>query len=195
MGNPYATLDELKAYLSIDQSRFDGLLTDALESVSDEIELQCDRQFNKDVGLSTREYPANTCFHALVDDFWTTSGLVIETGPGFSDVWAASDYRLYPLNGVAGGQTGWPYCKIRTADLGTQRFGTEGVRVTARWGWVEVPNAVHQACLIMAAATFQIKDSPFGVAGSDQWGTIRVRDNQMAANKINRYVRSKIRVG
>jgi hypothetical protein len=47
----------------------------------------------------------------------------------------------------------------------------------------------------MAGATFQLKDSPFGVAGSDQWGTIRVKDNLMAQNKLSRYVVDRILVG
>lgn len=196
MGAPYATLDELKNYLSLDgESRFDSSMTAALDSVSREIERHCNRQFHKDVVASAREYDADTARWTDVDDFWTTDGLLVETGTDFGTGWASTDYRLRPLNGIVDGQSGWPYHRIQAAPLGRYRFGTAGVRVTAQWGWDEVPAPVHQSCLIMAAATFQIKDAPFGVAGSDVWGTIRVRDNQMAATKLARYTRSKILVG
>lgn len=196
MGAPYAGLEELKRYLSIDgETRFDEGLSAALDSVSREIERHCNRQFHKDVVASAREYDADTARSAAVDDFWTTDGLIVETGNDFTTVWGPTDYRLRPLNGIVDGQAGWPFHRVQAAPLGRYRFGTAGVRVTAQWGWDEVPAPVHQACLIMAAATFQIKDSPFGVAGSDQFGTIRVRDNQMAATKLARYVANRILVG
>ncbi len=199
LGDPYATLDDLKAYLSMQEdSRFDTSLTQALESVSDEIEQYCNRQFNKVTSATAREFPVLYTGHAVIDDFHVTTGLVIESRSGTASyvTWTAADYDLYPLNGVVDGQTGWPYNKIKPSAAGSQSLVRGGrLRVTAQWGWTAVPAPVKQACLILAGATFQIKDAPFGVAGSDQWGSIRVRDNQMAQSKLSRFVVHRILVG
>lgn len=208
LGDSYATLPELKAYMfqSIqDTDVYDGTLTDALASVSREIETHCDRQFNKAESASVREYDPDRVFTlrdgstviqwAEVDDFWDTAGLVIDSGTDFGTAWTATDYKLYPRNGILDGQPGWPFWKVYAKDPSSLSFGSEGLRVTAKWGWAAVPTPVKQACLILAAETFQIKDAPFGVAGMDQYGVIRVRDNRMAAAKLAPYRRDPIKVG
>lgn len=200
IGDPYATLADLKNYLSMQEDdRFDPSLTQALESVSDEIEQHCNRQFNKQVGATPREFEIENYRQVVIDDLWTTTDLVIETsstGVSYDTTWSLTDYELHPLNGVVSGQPGWPYNKVVPRSTGIRRLvrGTR-LRVTAQWGWAAVPAPVKQACLIMAGATFQIKDAPFGVAGSDQWGSIRVKDNTMAQAKLNRYVVDRILVG
>lgn len=200
LGDPYATLDDLKTYLSMQEdSRFDTSLTQALESVSEEIEQYCNRQFNKVVASSAREFPIMVSGHVIVDDFYDATGLVVETsidgGVTYTAV-PASGYKLYPLNGIVDGQPGWPYNKIKPRGLGAAfpRGGLMRITPTG-WGWNAVPAPVKQSCLILGGATFQIKDAPFGVAGSDQWGSIRVKDNPMAQTKLNRYVVDRILVG
>lgn len=200
IGDPYADLDDLRVYLSMQEDdRFNSSLTQALESVSEEIEQFCNRQFNKATAATAREFPILNSTYVIVDDFYTTAGLVIEsTGDtgAYDTVWTAADYELHPLNGVVSGQSGWPYNKIKMRAGGSARLRRGGrMRATAPWGWNAVPAPVKQSCLIMAGATFQLKDSPFGVAGSDQWGTIRVKDNLMAQNKLSRYVVDRILVG
>jgi hypothetical protein len=200
IGDPYAELVDLRTYLSMQEDdRFDSSLTQALESVSEEIEQFCNRQFNKTTSATAREFPILVSNYVMVDDFFTTIGLVIESSVGgvsYDTTWTAADYELHPLNGVVSGQTGWPYNKIKMRAGGSKTFRTGGrLRVTAQWGWNAVPAPVKQACLILAGATFQLKDSPFGVAGSDQWGTIRVKDNLMAQNKLSRYIVDRILVG
>ncbi|MFF0183552.1 hypothetical protein [Streptomyces sp. NPDC005244] len=204
LGDSYATLPQLKAYMrgSIedDVTMYDTVLTDALASVSREIETHCDRQFNTADSVSARSYGSENVFtitdssgalHWLaVDDFCDTAGLAVLAG---GTAWTLSDYRLYPRNGIVSGQPGWPYWEIQAA--GALRFdGLSDVTVTAKWGWTAVPAPVKQACLILAAETFQLKDAPFGVAGMDQFGVIRVRDNRMAASKLAPYVRDPILV-
>jgi len=195
LGDPYTTLAEMKAYLGMQEdSRFDDPLTEAISSVSREIEQFCDRQFNKQTGATARIFKATTAEYAYVDDFWTAASLVIESGTDYGTVWTAADYDLEPLNGVVNGQSGWPYRRISRAGSLVFTRG-EKIRITAQWGWDGVPAPVEQACRIMAGATFQIKDAPFGVAGSDQWGSIRVKDNIMAATKLSRYVIDPIKAG
>ncbi|WP_119728342.1 hypothetical protein [Thermomonospora amylolytica] len=204
LGDPYVDLLTLKQYLrstleGVD--RYDDVLEQALASVSREIEQYCRRQFNRTDTASPRLFVADAAGWVHVDDFHSVEDLVVETDPAGtfteSTIWAAADYQLEPLNGTVGGVSGWPYYKIRA--VGGERF-TIGrrttVRVTARWGWAAVPAPVRQACLILAAETFQLKDAPFGVAGLDSMGAVlRVRDNKMAAAKLAPYRRDPVLVG
>lgn len=204
LGDSYATLPQLKAYMagSVDDdvTTYDAILTDALASVSREIELHCNRQFNSAPSVGARDYPPDSIFTiregstvthwAAVDDFYDSTGLVVVSG---DTTWSASDYKLHPRNGIVNGQTGWPYSEIHSAS--TLRFdATSDVTITAKWGWATVPAPVKQACLILALETFQIKNAPFGVANMDAFGVIRVRDNRMAASKLAPYVRDPVQV-
>src|SRR5690348_10939168 len=131
LGDSYATLPQLKAYMagSVDDdvTMYDAILTDALASVSREIELHCNRQFNNAASVSARDYPPGSVFTiresravthwVAVDDFYDAAGLAVESGGA---AWSASDYKLHPRNGIVGGQTGWPYSEIHSAS--TLRF-------------------------------------------------------------------------
>jgi hypothetical protein len=205
LGDSYATLPQLKAYMqgSIDSdvTMYDTILTDALASVSREIETHCNRQFNQASSATARTYGAMEIFTmregstltnwVAVDDFYDAATLVVQSG---GVTWSAPDYTLYPRNGIVSGQTGWPYCEIYVAEGSILSFDPANTSVTAKWGWTAVPTPVKQACLILASETFQIKDAPFGVAGLDTFGVIRVRDNRMAQAKLAPYVRDPILV-
>lgn len=201
LGDPYVELDALKSYLKISTSDTtdDSELGMALDSASRGIEDFCHRQFH-DAGVPTaRTYTPDDYCWVEVDDFSTITGLVVKTAAGndgvFGTTWTAADYQLEPLNGVVDGRPGWPYSKIRT--VGSRRFRCghrATVQVTAQWGWTAVPDAVKQACLIIAAETFKLKDAPFGVAGFGEFGMIRVKDNPMAMRKLQPYRRYSVLV-
>lgn len=205
LGDLYATLDEMKTYLSLTgQSAADDQLTDALNSASREIERHCDRQFNRTETATARVFKPSTSSACWVDDFYSASGLVLKTDADldgvFETTWVAADYELNPLNGIVGGQVGWAYSKIRAVGT-TNRFPlwcgprTATVELTALWGWESVPAPVKQACLILAAMAFQLKDAPLGVAGMGEFGVIRVRNSRMAEDKLNDYCRNRVKVG
>jgi len=204
LGDPYVLLARLKDYLKIkpEKTEQDDNLNDAINSASGEINKHCNRQFNKADSATARIYEPDDAYTVTVDDFWTTDGLIVEVdteGDGsFSTVVPSSDYELYPRNGVVDGETGWPVYEIclvnGTFPIYNRRRGV--VRVTAKWGWAVVPEAVRQATVIIAAETFQLKDAPFGTAGMDQFGNIyHVRDNRIAAGKLARYCRRRIPAG
>lgn len=204
LGDTYASLDEFKRYMALTEtSQHDNTLEDALQSASKEIERLCNRQFNNSEAAPTaRVYKPTTWTTALVDDFLTTTGLIIKTdvtGDGtFETTWTTSDYELFPLNGIVEGQGEWPYYKIVSV-LGERfpinRTGRKAtVEVTAKWGWASVPAPIKQACLLMAAETFQLKDAPLGVAGMGEFGVVRVRGNKMAANKLQPFIREPVLV-
>jgi hypothetical protein len=204
LGEPYVELADMKKYLNFkaDKVEQDDNILDAIASASSEIEKHCNRQFNKADVAAARIYEPDDSTTVSVDDFWTTDGLVVEVdtnGDGtFPTVVPASDYEVYPRNGVVDGQIGWPYYEIQfVSDVLPIYHRRKGiVRVTAKWGWPTVPEAVRQACVIIAAETFQLKDAPFGTAGMDQFGNIyHVRDNRIAAGKLARYCRRRIPAG
>jgi hypothetical protein len=196
LGDTYVTLSELKLYMGLsNETQFDAVLTDALESVSEEIELFCFRQFNDAGSATARQYSAVNGRTLFVDDFSTITGLVIKTDEDddgvFEKTLASTDVEIHPIGGIRYGMTGWPFVKIRA--VGSDVFPTSGrrtqIEVTARWGWAAVPDPVKQACKILAAKTHQLKDAPLGVAGMGEFGVVRVVDDKMAAAKLRRYVR------
>lgn len=198
IGDPYASLDELKEYLKMaTKDSYDDALVDALASVSSEIEGKCNRHFNKATSASQRSYYPDSRTLVKVHDFYTTTDLAVTVNG--NTIVEGTDFELHPLDGVVDGQEGWPYWKIRL--IGGRTFSTcsntgAPVKVTARWGWSAVPAPIKQACLIMAAETFQLKDAPLGVAGMDAFGSaLRVRDSSVARNKIAPYVRDLFLVG
>lgn len=191
---PYVSLAAVKKALGLSASdtQDDELIADAIDSVSREIEDVCERSFNRDLVATTRSFDADADGIVDVDDFYTTTGLIIAA----SGTWAATDYVLLPRNGVKHGRPGWPYETIRAS--GTRRWrlceGAE-VTVTARWGWASVPAPVREACRIAASETFAAKDARFGVAGFGQYGDIRVRSNPMVMAKLKPYLRNPVLVG
>lgn len=215
LGSNYATRDQFKDYLKIPPGKttYDDLLDDCLDTSSREIESCTHRQFNRpdddDEPTQRIYYPLKGSARNLgylltgggaayvhVDDFYSTDGLIVEV---FGQIWTPDEYELHPLNGIVDGQPGWPWYQIR-ATLGPRYrgipWGAAPVKVTARWGWSSVPSPVHQACLLKAAHTFQLKDAPLGVAGVDSFGApMRVRDTDSASRKLKPYVKQPVLVG
>lgn len=199
LGDPYATLAELKARFGITDTNDDSALTNALAAASRGIEKYCRRQFNDAGSASSRVYNPLSPTVCLVDDFSTTTGLVIETDTDwdglYDTTWVNSEYELDPLNGIRDGVAGWPYWKIRAVDV-TQFPNSvrTSVRVTARWGWAAVPAPVKESCLMLAEETFKMKDAPFGVAGMGEFGVIRIQDNRRVVTMLAPYRRTATRV-
>lgn len=220
LGDSYATLAALKTYLTgLNDTNDDTKLTLALDAASRSIEGATGRQFNLDTGLTQRIYFATAPTVALVDDFSSTTGLVVETDMDDDGIyeltWASSDYQLEPINGIINGVAGFPYSRILAVGAhffpvaGRRGFGEEygqpwvdsswplvhrraSLRVTATFGWPAVPAAVQQACIVLAEELFKLKDAPFGVAGWGEYGQIRVRENPKVAELLRRYTRNSV---
>ncbi|MGW9196056.1 phage head-tail connector protein [Micromonospora chersina] len=198
LGDPYATKDELKARMDITDTADDDRITEALDSASREIEAYCRRQFNDAGAASARLFRPAGCDLAVVDDFSTTTGLVVETSTDGTTwtAWSASDYELEPLNGTVGGLDGFPFWRL--VAVGSRSFPElrrSSVRVTARWGWTAVPAPVGEACELIASEGFKMGDAPFGVAGFGEFGSVRVRMNSRAQSLLGPYRRNPVLVG
>lgn len=200
LGARYATLAELKSRLGIPDTDDDGSLGPALDTASRGIEKHCDRQFNDADTATARLFYPRTSHLADVDDFHTTTGLIVETDGGddgtFETTWSTSDYQLEPLNGIVDGETGWPKYQIRAVNGRTFPCGRRAtLRVTARWGWAAVPAPVKEATLVLAEDVFKLKDSPFGSGGFSEFGRIRARANPHVVMLLNPYRRNAVLVG
>jgi len=181
--NGYATLNEFKAYL-FPSSNYgtaeDAQMEAAIETASRMIDEHTSRRFYSDANASARSYWADDPTRVVVDDFSTTTGLVIKTDTGdngtYDQTWAANEYFVEPVNGVVGGVAGWPYyvivAKVPKLFPGSGR--RPRIQVTARWGWAAVPKPVKQACLILAARIYRRAQTPEGYASGESFGAIRV---------------------
>lgn len=207
LGDPYVTVPQFKDYLlgtsqNANLTGGDAQFLDALESASREIDSYCARQFNKTDTASPREFKPDHCAWSYVDDFHTTTGLVVKldsSGNGtFSRTLTTSEYELEPGNGMRDGMD-WPYYKIRL--LGGLRFPSvyggrsRVLQVTARWGWAAIPDPVIAATKIMAAETWKLKDAPVGVLGLNEFGVVRVRQNKLAVSKLAPYSKTRLLIG
>lgn len=179
LGDPYCTLADVKAYMKISNTTDDALFTSAIVSATAEIEDHCGRQFNLAAAASARVFEPVTWKLCKVDDFASLDGVTVYTDQGgigdFSNFLDPTlDYEASPYNAMAEGVP-WVYTTLRSTGgnwfpkIQFRRRAT--VQVTAVWGWASVPAPVTQACIMMAAQEFRMKDAPLGMAGMTEFGT------------------------
>ncbi len=113
MTNPYASLSEVKAAARIADSIDDALLEITIEAASREIDAMTERFFYSS-GTAVRTYIPTDLFLLETDDIISVSSIKSDTTGegGFNQTWAASDYQLEPLNGIAGGIV-TPFTRVR----------------------------------------------------------------------------------
>ena len=181
--NGYTTLNEFKAYLFPSAnygSAEDAQMEGAIEAASRIIDNFTNRRFFLDASVSARTYYSDTHIRCTVDDFSTTTGLIIKTDTGdngtFDQTWDSTEYILEPLNATVGGVTSQPYNTI-IATI-PKLFPVTGrrprIQVTAKWGWAAVPHSIEQACLIQASRLYRRAQTPEGFAAGEGFGAIRV---------------------
>lgn len=61
------------------------------------------------------------------------------------------------------------------------------VRITATWGWPEVPQNIHHAAVLLATDLFKMKDAPWGIAGMGELGMVKTQANPEVTELIARY--------
>lgn len=192
----YVTANELKAYIGLTLTTTDDQIAAAVTSASREIDGHCRRRFYADAAATARVFHRVDNHSARIDDAIVGTITTIELDTGTDRTWAktltAGEWIAYPLNGI--GDTGepWPVTKIRTAGELTipvdNTAGLPTVRVTARWGWPSVPQPVKQATLIVAAEIYKLREAPFGVAGFDTYGAVRIKSLPQVERMLGPYV-------
>jgi len=187
--NGLCSLADVKAALQINNTHADDAISLAIDSASRLIETECNRRFWQDDDVSARKYVSNDPWLVEVDDISTEEGLIVESdyaGDGsFGTTWQAADYQLEPINGIMQGQSGWPTTKIRAirslyfpvwGGISYPKPYTQAlVRVTARWGWADIPTPIERAAIIQAISIFKASDVPFGATPFAETGIIRLK--------------------
>lgn len=165
----YVTSTELKDYLRISDAVDDTFVALWITAASRNVDDYCQRQFGQVAAPEARTYRTGqwdrhiSAYVLEVDDFYTTTGLVV-TDPSGNAV-AAANYELRPANALLKGK---PYERILVQSGG--KF-----TVTGPWGWSAVPSTVKVGLFLQGARLAARRDSPFGISGSpDQGGEIRL---------------------
>ena len=183
--NGYATLTQIKNYLSISDSTDNDLLEDLVESSSRSIDRIANRRFYADAAASARKYRAYSDVFIYTDDISSTSGLIVKIDEGGNGTFNKTltldtDYILDPLTAS---DLGRPFTQLTMVSNTeswpifpgiTQNGLRPGVEVTAKWGWPSVPDDITTACLILTADLYKRKDAPGGVLGLGDLGVIRM---------------------
>ena len=176
--NGYCSVADVRSQLTDSGARLDeALLEKAVNATSRAIEDYCGRRFWHDTDPVVRSYPAGCWDRLHVSDISTKAGVLVEVDPSRSGAWTAlntADYHLEPLNADAdGGAFAWWTIAIDSGP-GLPISKRPLVRVTARWGWSAIPDQVNAAATLKAVSLFKRKDAPFGVAGVNAFGPVRI---------------------
>ena len=183
IANGYATLAQIKSALRIasGDATDDPLLEMAVESASRLIDAYCGRNFIL-AGTATRYYSTENPYVVQIDDARSISQVQTSTGLDgvYDTTWSIGtaggqgDAQPEPINDYLGGVV-WPYTRISA--IGDYSFPTgpeNTIKVTAVYGWPNIPVTVTQACILQASRIFTRLQSPLGVAGFGDMGIMRV---------------------
>ena len=185
ISNGYATLSQIKAALRIpaNDATDDTLLEMAVESASRLIDAYCGRNFiSGGTAPTTRYYNTEDPYVVQIDD--ARSITVVETSTSLDGVYDTTwvigtaggqgDAQPEPINDYLGGIV-WPYTRIRAIGDYSFPHGPENtIKVTAVFGWPNIPVTVAQATVLQSSRIFTRLQSPLGVAGFGDMGIMRV---------------------
>lgn len=175
--NAYCTLSDLKTSLGIDDIQDDTSLEAAIMAASRMVDDYTGRFFYKDGTTGapvTRYYTAQDWWTTNVDDIIHISEIATDDNFDqlYTTVWANDDYMVEPVNNP---RRGWPWTRLLAIGAYIFPFNLpQSVRVKGVWGWSAVPQEVQMATKIQAARLFVRRQSPFGIAGSPDIGTVRL---------------------
>lgn len=175
--NGYTTLNDVKAALNLEDSMDNAALEVAIATASRQIDDYCGRFFYKDgtVGVpATRYYTPTDYYIQPTDDFVSISEIATDDNfdRTYGTVWQADDSMFEPVNNPS---RGWPMSRILA--VGAYVFPwnlPQSVRVKGVFGWADVPYEVKTAAKIQASRLFLRNQSPFGIAGNTDLGTVRL---------------------
>ena len=175
--NGYTTLNDVKDSLNLDDSIDNAAIELAIATASRQIDDYCGRFFYKDgteAAPATRYYSPTDFYTVVVDDFVSLSEIATDDNFDqlYQTVWTASDRMFEPVNNPS---RGWPLSRILA--VGSYIFPAnlpQSVRLKGIFGWSSVPFEVKTAAKIQASRLFLRNQSPFGIAGNTDLGTVRL---------------------
>jgi hypothetical protein len=175
----YATLSQVKSALRITDQIDDSLLNTAISSASRWVDGWCDRSFVKATSqVTSRDFTPKARFTFLyIDDAVEVTEVRIDDDLDrtFSVTLRQIDWLAEPVNQTSYGLA-LPFNRLLPYEDGYWPVwrNQPTVRVFARYGWPEIPDAVREATILQASRLFTRLDSPLGVAGFGDMGAMRV---------------------
>jgi hypothetical protein len=175
--NGYCTLNDVKAALNIEDSMDNAAIEVAIATASRMIDDYTGRFFYKDgtVGTpATRYYTPSDYWILPTDDFLSISEIATDDNFNrtYDTIWTADDSMFEPVNNPS---RGWPMSRILAVGSYVFPFNLpQSVRLKGIFGWSAVPAEVNSAAQIQASRLFLRRQSPFGIAGSTDIGTVRL---------------------
>jgi hypothetical protein len=175
--NCYCTLSDLKTSLAIEDIQDDTALEAAILTASRMVDDYTGRFFYRDGTTATpvvRFYTAQDWYTCNVDDFVSLSQIATDDNFDqlYTTIWESDDYMVEPVNNP---RRGWPLSRLLAIDSYIFPYNLpQSVKVTAVWGWPSIPAEIAMATKIQASRLFIRRQSPFGIAGTPELGTVRL---------------------
>ena len=176
--NGYATLAEARARMGITVSADttdDTIIENVIEAVSRLIDNYTGRRFHTTTSDEIRYFtPEHSEYLGTGDIISITTLQTDEDGDrAYEKTWATTDYDFLPYNASLDSK---PYTELQITPNGDYAFpsGAKSVKITGKWGYSAVPDAINEACLLQTFRLFKRKDAPFGVVGSAELGQLQV---------------------
>ena len=175
--NCYCTLSDLKTSLAIEDIQDDTALEAAILTASRMVDDYTGRFFYRDGTTAApvvRFYTAQDWYTCNVDDFVSLSQIATDDNFDqlYTTIWESDDYMVEPVNNP---RRGWPLSRLLAIDSYIFPYNLpQSVKVTAVWGWPSIPAEIAMATKIQASRLFIRRQSPFGIAGTPELGTVRL---------------------
>jgi hypothetical protein len=184
----------------------DQRISEHITSASRLVEAICKgRTFGPHSGAATDRYfsPAGWKQVWIDDTYEITAVATDDNDDGtYATAWTIADYETDPANGIGpDGQAGWPVNMLRAVDWG-KTFPTctwrRAVKVTAKWGWAAIPDAVVEATYLLAHRLYYEVSVPSGINAPNAEfglpGTVLPRP-YTAENLLRPYIRTDRVIG
>jgi hypothetical protein len=175
--NAYCTLSDLKTSLAIEDIADDTALEAAILTASRMVDDYTGRFFYRDGTTAApvvRYYTAQDWYTCNVDDFVSLTQIATDDNFDqlYTTIWESNDYMVEPVNNP---RRGWPLTRLLAIDSYIFPYNLpQSVKVTAVWGWPSVPAEISMATKLQASRLFIRRQSPFGIAGTPDLGTVRL---------------------
>jgi hypothetical protein len=121
-----------------------------------------------------RYYTAQDWYTCNVDDFVSLSQIATDDNFDqlYTTIWQSDDYMVEPVNNP---RRGWPLSRLLAIDSYIFPYNLpQSVKVTGVWGWPSIPAEISMATKLQASRLFIRRQSPFGIAGTPDLGTVRL---------------------
>lgn len=208
----YCGIDELKSRLSITDTANDYEMTTAIQAATNWINEYCGQHFYQI--NESRTFAPTDIWLLDIDPIVSVSALLLDyDGDGvFETSWTQNvnyqlrrGFELYNSNYLGVPR---PYKQVQVligsqgAPAGGQFFPfvwpfthLDRIKITGVWGWPVIPPSVSQACVMLAAEYFKLKDATFGVIGVSDLGIAKAGSNSWIVELLRPYIRGARKVG